>query len=168
MQYFFETNQLLDFSLEQAGNRNSGPGADHLGDVFGIDLFFQHDVVTLQAVESRGGFVDLGLELGNEPIANFGRLVQVVLTLHVEPELFELLFARPNLIDRVLLALPMNLHCTELLRQVGNLDLEIGKAFLRCAIGLLFKRNPFHLELAHAPIDDVDLHRNRVDLDAQF
>ena len=61
----------------------------------------------------------------------------------------------------------MGLHGRRLLLQVGQLLLEILEAFPAGGVGLLLQRHLLDLELAHAPLDDVDLGRHGVDLDAQ-
>ena len=48
-----------------------------------------------------------------------------------------------------------------------QLLVEGGQPLLRGGVGLLGQRHPLDLELADAPLDDVDLGRHRVDLDAQ-
>lgn len=43
-----EMDQLGHLALEEAGHRNAGPLGDDLGNVFGVDLLFQHPAVALQ------------------------------------------------------------------------------------------------------------------------
>ena len=69
--------------------------------------------------------------------------------------------------DRVLLVLPVRDHRVALLGQRRQLLLERVEALRRLLVGLLGQRRLLDLELADAPLDDVDLERHRVDLDAQ-
>ena len=52
-----------------------------LGDVLLVDLLLQHRRWPLQLVEVRGGLGDAALELGDAPVADLGRLLEVGLAL---------------------------------------------------------------------------------------
>ena len=54
VQFLAEMQQLLDFAFEQLRHRDAGPTADHVGDVFFVDLFLHEPVLAL-----------LGRELGD-------------------------------------------------------------------------------------------------------
>ena len=69
--------------------------------------------------------------------------------------------------DGVLLGLPVRHHPVALLLQDWQLGVERVEPLLRRVVGLLRERGPLDLELADAALDDVDLERHRVDLDAQ-
>ena len=42
MQEFFEVHQLVHLALHEASDWDAGPLRDNLGDVVGINFFFQH------------------------------------------------------------------------------------------------------------------------------
>ena len=58
-------------------------------------------------------------------------------------------------------------HAGLALGELGQLAVEGVEALLRRGVGLLGQRHLLDLELADAALDDVDLGRHRVDLDAQ-
>ena len=51
VQELFHADQLVDFALHELGDRDARPAADDVGDVLGVDLFFQERAVRLQLVE---------------------------------------------------------------------------------------------------------------------
>ncbi len=59
-------------------------------------------------------------------------------------------------------------HGVALLDEVGQLRVERFEAIATRDVGLLGERDALDLELAHAPLDHVDLRGERVDLDAQL
>ena len=60
-QTLFHRDQLLHFAFQHLRNRNAGPLADDLGDVFLVNLFLQH--ARLLAVHRRAELGDLSFEL---------------------------------------------------------------------------------------------------------
>ena len=79
----------------------------------------------------------------------------------------ELLLEGADLGDRVLLVLPVRDLRVALLGELRELRLDRGEPSLRLLVCLLGERGLLDLELADAALDDVDLERHRVDLDAQ-
>ena len=51
VQFLGKVQQLLDFAFEQFRERNAGPAADHLRDVFLVHFFFQQRGLTLARFE---------------------------------------------------------------------------------------------------------------------
>ena len=51
VQPLFHLQQLLDFAFHQPADRDAGPLADDLGDVFLVDFFFQHALGLLQLLQ---------------------------------------------------------------------------------------------------------------------
>ena len=154
----------------QPRHRNAGPLAHDFGDVFRVDLLLQHLLGHLHDLERGGGLLDLLLELGQLAVTDLGRAREVAIAFEavgLGATGLELLLEAADLGDRVLLALPVRLHRGGLLTQVGQFLVERGQALARRLVGLLGQRDPLDLELADAPLDDVDLGRHRVDLDAQ-
>ena len=81
--------------------------------------------------------------------------------------LLEALLDGRDLVDLVLLGLPLGLHGRAALAQVAELALDRLAALDARVVGLLGQRGELDLELQDAAVDLVDLGRQRVDLDAQ-
>ena len=60
VQDFLHPDELRDLALEQARDGDAGPAADHLGDVLGVDLLFQHALVGLERGEFGRRAGDVG------------------------------------------------------------------------------------------------------------
>ena len=104
------------------------------------------------------------------PVAQLRGAFEVTVALGalgVEAGLFEPFLAGLDRRDRVLLRLPVRDHAVALLLQRLQLGLERLEPLLARLVGLLGERGALDLELADAALDDVDLERHRVDLDAQ-
>ena len=113
---------------------HAGPLGDDLGDVLLVDLFLEHALaVRLQLVEAARGLVDLALELGDAAVADLGRLLEVGLALGLGPQRLELLLELADLVDGLLLVVPVGQHRVALLAQVGQLLVEAGQALRRDA-----------------------------------
>ena len=113
---------------------------------------------------------DLALELAERAVTQLRRLLEVALALGllgIGAGRLHALLQRADLGDGVLLVLPVRDHRVALLGQRGELLLDGVEALLRRLVGLLGERGLLDLELADAPLDDVDLERHGVDLDAQ-
>ena len=168
MQQLLELDELAHLAFHQPADGDARPLADDLGDVFGVDLFLQHPVAGLQLVEMLRGLGDAPLELGHAPVANLGGDSEIGLALELMTELAELLLQRTDGIDRLLLALPVLLHLVHLGVERGELVDQRVETLLRRRVGLLLQRDLLDLELQDPALDDVDLGRQRVDLDAQL
>src|SRR5207237_10622204 len=73
----------------------------------------------------------------------------------------------PDAVDGLLLELPVRLQPPGLLVESCQLLLQAGEALPGGCVLLLAQCRPLDLELLDAALDDVDLHRHGVDLDAQ-
>ena len=125
--------------------------------------------VGLELVEGLGGLVDAALELGQLAVADLGRLLEVGLALELAALRLELLLERRGSAPMASFsACQCAFIPSDCSLQVGQLLVERGQPLLRRRVGLLGQRHPLDLELADAPLDDVDLGRHRVDLDAQL
>src|SRR5665648_227100 len=124
-----------------------------------------------RAAELRYGRIpELERELGNAPVAQLSRSFQIGFSLGAlgfRPGLFDLLFAPTDLLDGLLLGLPVGLHGVGLLPQLGKLRLDGVPPVHRGRVDLLLQRLPFDLQLLHAPLDLVDLRRHRIYFYAQ-
>ena len=168
MQDLFEADELRHLAFHEPADGNTGPLADDLGDVFLVDFFLQHLLVTLKIVERLGGLDDLTFDFGQLAVADLRRLLEIGLALEFETLGLQLLLQPADAVDRVLLALPVRLHPVDLLAQVREFLIEGGQTFLGRNVGLLGQRHALDLQLPDASFDDVDLGRHRIDLDAQL
>src|SRR5919206_446308 len=87
--------------------------------------------------------------------------------LELAAHLLEALLDARDLVDGVLLGLPLGLHRRRALAQLGELALDRLAPGDRRVVLLLRQGGQLDLELEHAPVDLVDLDRHRVDLDPQ-
>ena len=168
MQKILEVDQFGHLTFHQTGHGHSGGLAHDLGDVLGVDLFFQHAIAGLKFVEVGGGLRDAALQFGNASVSNLGRHVEIGLALHHHAELLHLFLQVANGRDGFLLLLPVFAHVGALDLQHGQFVLERRETLHRCRVGFLLERDLLDLQLQHATLDDVDLGGKRVDLDAQF
>ncbi len=109
MQKIFHAQQLVDLALDEFGDGNARPARDHLGNVFGVNFFFQERAVRLELVEFARGGVDRAFELGQGAIAQGGRAREVALALEalrLGATILVLLLGDLDLGDRLLLCLP--------------------------------------------------------------
>src|SRR5439155_580085 len=82
-------------------------------------------------------------------------------------ERLEAFLGLTDLVDRLLLGLPLGLHAVRALTQLGQLALDrLAPGHGRLVL-LLGQRLKLDLELHHAPLHLVDLGREGVDLDPQ-
>ena len=117
------------------------------------------------------GLLELALQLGDLPVAQLRGELEVGLALgalELAVGLLEALLDGRDLVDLVLLGLPLGLHGRAALAQVAELALDRLAALDARLVGLVGQRGELDLELQDAAIDLVDLGRQRVDLDAQL
>ena len=170
MQDVLHAHELAHLALHEPAHGDAGPLGDDLGDVLLVDLFLQHLLVGLELVEALGLLHDLVVEVAHGAVAQCRRLLEVALTLGhlgLGARVLQLLLERADLADGVLLVLPVRDHRVAVLGQGRQLLVERGEPVLRRLVGLLGQRGLLDLELADPALDDVDLERHRVDLDAQ-
>jgi len=169
-QPLFHLDELPSLAFEQPAYRNSGPFADQRGDIFLVDLFFQHAAIFLHLNKPFLRFVKLALRLRQFAIANlrhFGQITRSFVTLLFRLQRIDLLFLLANRGDGVFFHLPASLAGVSLFTQFGELLIELHQAFARMFVGLLEQCLPFDFELHDAPLDLVDLDRQRIQLHAQ-
>jgi hypothetical protein len=68
---FLHVHQLLDLAFHQPGDGNVRPLADHVGDVFLVDLFLQHALPLLQLGEALLFAAYALLDLRRTPVKQF-------------------------------------------------------------------------------------------------
>ncbi len=169
VQHLFEAQQLVHLAFHEPAHGHARPLAHDLGDVFLVDLFLQHLLIRLELVEMLRGLFDLALELGDQAVADLGGPLEVGLTLEFTSMVVELLLERADRADGFLLGLPVGHHRRLLLVEVGELvDSSAASRSLLAASVSLASATRSISSLADAALDDVDLGRHRVDLDAQL
>ena len=170
MQPVLHLDELGGLALQQAADRDAGPGPDDLGDVVGADLLLEQRARALERGEGRLLLGEPVVELLERRVLQLGRGREVGLALGLldaDLELLQLRLRRADRGDRGLLGLPALLHAAGLLLEVGELLLERLEAGLRRVVGLLAQRLALDLELDAPPLELVELDRHRVDLHAQ-
>ena len=170
VQVLFEPHQLRHLAFHQPRDGDTRPLGDDLGDVFLVDLFLQHGAVALHVFETRRERIDFALQHRDVPVAQLRGALEVAVTLGSLRFELRLLEARVRLLHRddgVLLGLPVRDHAVALLLQRREVGFERLQPAARRVVGLLRQSRALDLELADAALDDVDLERHRVDLDAE-
>ena len=170
VEHVLHADELRHLAFHEPAHGDAGPLGDDLGDVLLVDLLLEHLVLGLEVVEARGLHLDLGVELAHRAVAQLRGLLEVALALgllRVHARLLEPLLQLADLGDGVLLVLPVRDHRVALLGERRELALDRLEAVLRRLVGLLRQRRLLDLELADAPLDDVDLERHGVDLDPE-
>jgi hypothetical protein len=170
VQPLLHVDELRHLALHQLRHGDAGPLGHDLGHVLVVDLLLQEGRVGLLLGELGLELRDLLLELRDLAVAELGRPREVGVALgalRLAVRLLEPLLDRADRLDCVLLALPVRLHLTRLLAQVGELPLDRLAARGAGVVLLLLQRLELDLELLDAALDLVDLGRHRVDLDTQ-
>ena len=170
MQQLLELHELRHLAFHEPRDGHAGPLGDDLGDVFGVDLFLQHRGVALQVGEPGGAGLDLALQHRQVPVTDLGGTLQVALALGLlglELHRLEPLLVGADRGDGLLLGAPVRDHPVALLAERRELLFQCCEPALAGVVALLAQRGALDLELADAALDDIDLERHRVDLDAQ-
>ena len=136
------------------------------GDVLIGDLFAQVARLLLHLRERLAELLDLLLELGDRAVRDLGGAPEVALALRqlrfvAEP--LDLGLRLADLLDDLLLALPLRLHRAGALLELGDLALHVLEARLARRVALLLQRLLLDLELHQPARDRVDLGRHAVD-----
>ncbi len=111
-QAIFHLHQFLRFPFQQAPDRNAGPLADQLGDVFLIDLFLEHGCIFLHRAEAFFGFLQLTFGDGDLAVADFrdlGEFAGSLIALGFCFKLLNLLLELANFAYGFLFGLPAGL-----------------------------------------------------------
>ena len=169
-QVVLELREPLALGGHEALHGDARPLRHDLRDVVGLDLLLEELLHLLQLGEALRQLLHLGLGARKLAVADLGGPVQVARArraVGLEAQLVRALTQLLDLADHVLLGLPLRLHALALLAQLGQLGLDVLAVLDGRAVGLLLQRLPLDLELRDAPLEDVDLLGQRVDLDAQ-
>ena len=168
VQQIFEVHQLVHLAFHETADRHAGPLRHHLGNVLGVDFFLQHPLAGLQRVEVLGGVADAAFEFGNASVADLCRFFEIRLAFGMSAQRLQLLFQGADRGNGLTLGLPVLLHLRGLRLQRHEFVVQGVEALTRRDVGLLLQGNLFDLQLQDAPLDNVDLGGQRVDLDAQL
>ena len=121
VQYILEANELVDLARHESRHRHAGPLRDHFGDIFFVDLFFEHLGTGLQLVQCSGGGLDSALELWYLSVPDRRRLLEIGLAIDDGTQRLEQFFLLADLVDGFLLGLPMGSQIGEALGEVRYL-----------------------------------------------
>ena len=171
VQILFDAEQLLHLALEHLVERDTRPSRDDGGDILFADLFFEERAIALHLDKARLFLLERALQFVELAIAKLGGATEVTHllgTIRLVAHLLHPFLDVANGRQRALLLLPARAESATALLQVGELALEPVEAFLRRLVGFLAQRLTLDLELANLAFDDVQLGRERVDLDAQL
>ena len=163
-------HELRDLAFHQLGHGDPGPFADHLGDVFFVDLFFQVALLGLQCVPRCGRFLEALLERDERAVTQLCGAIEVAFALGhlgLQPSVLDPLLQLADARHRRLLLQPVCLHRRRPLLQLGQFRLELVQPLLRCGIGLFLQSGTLDLHALHLAVDLVELRRHRIDLDAK-
>src|SRR5712691_7412713 len=169
-QLLLELEQPRLLRLEHLGDRNARPLGHDIGDVLRVHLFLQVLPLLLDLCQPLLELLDLLFDGGKPPIADLRRFLEIAAArrqLGLRTQLLELGLLRLDLLDRVLLRLPLCLHRVRFLAQPRQLLLDLVAPLLGRLVLLLFERRQLDLELHDLALDLVDLLRQRIDRDAQ-
>src|SRR5260221_1975558 len=153
--------QLLHLPLHELRDRDMGPLANDLRNILGIDFFLEH-ARTPSARQLRLHLMNTLLQLRNGSVAQARHFLIVIRAFGLLQRylgLLQLLLQAANLLDGFAFALQRQLHGAQLLGEVRKLLLDFGTSFAAGGICLLFQRLQFHLQLADAAIERIDLAR---------
>ena len=166
----FKTGEPLPLRFEHLGHRNARPLGHDLGDVLGVHLLLEVARAGLHFGEPSLVGHQLLLQLGNAAVPELGRLLQVAPTrgeLDFAAQRLDLCLVLANLLDGVLLRLPLRLHPGTLFPEPGDFLLHPRKGLPAGLVLLARERLALDFQLSDATLDLIDLLRQAVDLDAE-
>ena len=170
MQLVLKVDELLHLALHHLGHGDAGPGGHHLGDFLLRHLLLENRAVLLLVVQSLFGLLQLALQLGDAAVADLGGLHQIALAgcaLLFGLRGFKVGLERLNVLDDVLLVLPLGLALRQGVLGVGDFLAQMLEAFAADLVRLLHERLLLDLHLGELAFRQIDLFRHAVDLDAQ-
>jgi len=167
VQLVLHVQQFFALGSQHARHGDARPARHHLGDVLRIDLLLDHRAVGRRQfvlLLERG---DLLLRLLDLAVADFGHLAVIALALgllRLDLQGFYFVLVRLNLFQEVALPLPLGTH-------LGVTGLELldllGEVLDALLVLLAANRFAFDLQLAHTPVEGVDLLGHGVHLQTQ-
>jgi hypothetical protein len=152
----FHVQQLFAFALHHLADRNAGRAADHFGDFLGADLGAQQPVFGLFFRVDRIRRLQLGFELRQLAVLQFGELVVLTLALqfgHLRLDPVDFFLDLGGTEDGRFFGLPDFLEVGILLGQLGDFLLDQRQALLRGLVLFLLDRLALDLELDHPAVE---------------
>ena len=171
VQVLLEPHELRHLAFHEPRHRDAGPLGDDLGDVFLVDLFLQHRTVVLHVVEPRA---ELGRPRARAPGCarsaaarrargrRRARRARRRASRRSSRSLPSWIAVIASFSDCQCATIPSRSSCSD----CSSASSVSSRCFDASSVSFC-ERGPLDLELADAPLDDVDLERHRVDLDAQ-
>ena len=153
----FHAEQFLALAFHHPVDGDTGPFADHRGDIVGGDFLAQHRI-------ARCGFGvgKLLFEAGDGAVAELTRLREIAGALRLIERRacgVELFLDLRLGVDLVLLRLPFLGEARRLLFKIGKFCLQGGEPVLRGCIGFLRQRRFLDLHLDDAAVERLDFRR---------
>ena len=137
MENVVEAKQFLLFAFEQAADRNARPARDDFGDFVGRDLFPKKTRAFPPPAALAFEFFELFFELGNLAVLILRDTPQIALALgafHFGAGQFQRFANFLNIVDDLLLRVPLGFESIALTLEFGHFLLQRGKAFLRSLV----------------------------------
>ncbi len=170
MQTVFHVHQFFHLAFQQAGYRDAGPVADHLGDLFRVHFLFQQGRFFLQQFEFGFGLSQLAFQVMQGAIAQAGRRLEVGMAF----SLFDLglglvnpAFDVPDLLDGLLLDRPAGIEFAGGFPQVGQIFFQVGQTFLGGFVFFFLQGLPFNFQLHDRAVHFIQRLGLGVDLRAE-
>ena len=159
-QALFHLDELLHFAFEHARDGNAGPLADDLGDVFLVDLFFQHARRAAPLPSCDGvQLLQLGFELGQFAVLDLRGALELALArllFDLEAQRLDLLLQLADAGDGLALLGPARAQSGDLLLSASaSFALDLSQALLAVRVGLALQRRALDFERGRlrAPAD---------------
>ena len=128
MELGLEILELVHLALHHLGDRHARPLGDHVGDLLGRDLLLEDAAGLLLLRERLGRGVVVALERGDGRVAQLGGLGEVAVArgaLHLALGVLDLGLEVLDVVDGLLLVLPVGLHAVKLLAGGGYLAAQL-------------------------------------------
>ena len=170
VQVRLEIREPIPLVLEHARDRDARPVRDHLGNVLRFDLLLEERPLRLDLRQSRLRLGKLRPPLRQLTMQDLGRPLMIRPPLcpgGLDAEILDFPLERADGLDHLLLAHPACVEPSERLAGGGEIPRDFVAPRPAAGIALPLQRLPFDLELRHATVEFVDLHRHRVDFDAE-
>jgi hypothetical protein len=157
--------ELLGLALHHLGDRDPGPLRHDGGDVLVGHLLAQVALLRLDLRERLAQLLDLLLHLGDLAVGDLRHLPELPTPLSVlglAPQHLDRGLDLADLVDDLLLALPLGPHRARALLELGDLTLHVLQACLARRVALLLERLLLDLQLHQLALHGVDLRRHAV------
>ena len=147
MQFFLEVEQLLLLALEHFGDGYARPARNYFGNVVAVDFLLDERLVALHFTQAVLDLMVLVLLLLDEGVPDFSNTAVVAVafgSFRIKIELFDVDFVLLNLVDELLLALPLGVVVVFAVLEFGNLLVQVGDA---CFVSIAFDGGALDFEL---------------------